>query len=77
MPDAGSSAPAKPKATGLAKTPKSGTGLDGGSDSKKRFEVKKVSFLASFLLESWVFGLLICFVVVECCGALGLGYRCG
>ena len=44
MPDAGSSTPAKPKATGLVKTTKSGPGLDGGSDSKKRFEVKKVSF---------------------------------
>lgn len=39
MPDAG---PSAPKATGLAKTAKAGLG-DAGSDSKKRFEVKKVS----------------------------------
>ena len=38
MPDAGPSAPAKPK--GAVKSAKSG--VDTGSDGKKRFEVKKV-----------------------------------
>lgn len=38
MPDAGPSAPAKPK--GAVRSAKSG--VDTGSDGKKRFEVKKV-----------------------------------
>ena len=40
MPDAGPSAPAKSKPAGI-KTAKTGV-ADGGTDGKKRFEVKKV-----------------------------------
>ena len=45
MPDAGSSASAKPKAPGLTKALKSAAAADNGSDGKKRFEVKKVNYL--------------------------------
>lgn len=44
MPDASSSAVAKPRASGVTKNSKSGAAADGGSDGKKRFEVKKVSY---------------------------------
>lgn len=45
MPDASSSASAKPKASGPTKALKSAAAADNnGSDGKKRFEVKKVSY---------------------------------
>lgn len=55
MPDAGASTPSKSKASGLAKSSKSGPSAENGSDSKKRFEVKKVSYM-SFIecLFNWL-----------------------
>ena len=47
MPDASSSASAKPRASGLTKAVKSPSAADNGSDGKKRFEVKKVSYVCS------------------------------
>lgn len=59
----GSTAPMK-KTAGKAKT-----GAEGGADGKKRFEVKKVSYLECD------FGAQANDSTVECSCSLGLGYR--
>ena len=64
MPDAGSAAPAKSKATGKAKT---GLG-EGNSDGKKRFEVKKVLRISVHKHNANM-------KQVERCCSVGLGYR--
>ncbi|MCJ1427084.1 RING-box protein 1 [Sticta canariensis] len=46
MPDASSSASAKPRASGPTKSLKSAAAADNGSDGKKRFEVKKWNAVA-------------------------------
>lgn len=43
MPDASSSASAKPRVSGVTKASKSGAAADSSPEGKKRFEVKKVS----------------------------------
>lgn len=50
MPDASSSASAKPRTSGITKASKTGAAADTGSDGKKRFEVKKVATAA---LQYW------------------------
>jgi hypothetical protein len=67
MPDAGFAGPAKSKAAGKAKT---GLG-EGNTDSKKRFEVKKVLWPSITTVWQDTDALL-----VERCCSLGLGY-CG
>lgn len=68
MPDAGSSA--APKSKAVSKTAKVGGAADEG---KKRFEVKKVRTpgLEDIRLSRYLW------LLVECCGFVGVGYCCG
>ena len=71
MPDAGPSAPAGGKGKATVKSSKAGAG--GGSEEKKRFEVKKVKYpvWSPIRPHSWLIG-----CIVERCRSMGLGH-CG
>ncbi|MCJ1266544.1 hypothetical protein MMC22_006429 [Lobaria immixta] len=60
MPDASSSASAKPRLSGITKASKSGAAADSGSDGKKRFEVKKWNAVALWAWDIVVDNCAIC-----------------